>query len=196
MKDKKLAGPLPIFKKLTLSIFALSLIFLSANLSYAEPHNPMKILNQKYPNERVKIIKSADLNNDNKKEYFILTEAGNFYLLNSKGILVLINTGILSDDDADDPSIQIFSATKKEMHVAVSFNYFPSNTRMYVYRLQNGTLIEKLNIMGDLQVFIDSKSRVVEYWKKYFPEGGWEAAKAVYTWDPNKLKYKGSGQLP
>lgn len=183
-------------KKITMFILALFLIGLCTNTSYAETINPSKILNKKYPNESIKILKSADLNNDNKKEYFILAESGNFYLINSKGVVVLINTGIVSDEDADDPAIQIFSVTKKEKHVAISYNYFPSNTRMYVYQLKNGTLINKLNIMGDLQVFIDSKNRIIEYWRNYFPEGGWEVAKAVYTWEPVKNKYKGSGQLP
>ncbi|WP_433938518.1 hypothetical protein [Paenibacillus lautus] len=62
---------------------------------------PKDILAEKYPNEVVKLVKTDDINNDKKKESFILTESGNFYLINAKGHVVLINTGIVSDESLE-----------------------------------------------------------------------------------------------
>ncbi|WP_194541038.1 hypothetical protein [Paenibacillus sp. JZ16] len=155
---------------------------------------PKDILAEKYPNEVVKIVKTDDINNDKKKESFILTESGNFYLINAKGHVVLINTGIISDEGFEPPTIQVFTVSKNEKHVAVTFSYFPSNTQLYVYRLQHGTLSKALQLMGDQGVYIDSKGKVHQYWKNHRIEGGWDLAEGIFTWNTKTNKYKGSGK--
>jgi len=159
----------------------------------AAAKKPRDILTEKYPNEVVKIVKTDDINNDKKKESFILTESGNFYLINSKGRVVLINTGIISDEGFEEPTIQVFAVSKNEKHVAVTYSYFPSNTQLYVYRLQYGTLSRALKLMGDQGVYIDSKGKVHQYWKNHRGEGGWDLAEGIFTWDTKINKYKGSG---
>lgn len=163
------------------------------NAAAAKPND---ILKKKYPKEVISIITSIDVDNNKKVEHFILSKTGNFFIINDKGIVRLISTGIISDDDFDPPTIQIFSVTKKEKHVAITYNYFPSNTKMEVYRLKYGTLNNVLDIMGDSGVSIDKKGRVLQFWKKYSNEGGWSPAVATYTWNPQKSFYKGTGQLP
>lgn len=160
----------------------------------AAAKKPKDILAEKYPNEVVKIVKTDDINNDKKKESFILTESGNLYLINAKGHVVLINTGIVSDEGFEPPTIQVFTVSKNEKHVAVTYSYFPSNTQLYVYRLQYGTLSKVLQLMGDQGVHIDSKGKVHQYWKNFRDEGGWDLAEGIFTWSTKTNKYKGSGK--
>lgn len=160
----------------------------------AAAKKPKDILAEKYPNEVVKIVKTDDINHDKKKESFILTESGHFYLINAKGHVVLIGTGIVSDEDFKQPTIQVFAVSKNEKHVAVTYSYFPSNTQLYVYRLQHGTLSKVLQLMGDQGVKIDSKGKVHQYWKKFRDEGGWDLAEGIFTWSTKTNKYKGSGE--
>ncbi|MGG3508012.1 hypothetical protein ABES58_21310 [Paenibacillus lautus] len=160
----------------------------------AAAKKPKDIFAEKYPNEVVKIVKTDDINNDKKKESFILTESGDFYLINAKGHVVLINTGIVSDEGFEPPTIQVFTVSKNEKHVAVTFSYFPSNTQLYVYRLQHGTLSKVLQLMGDQGVYIDSKGKVHQYWKNHRVEGGWDLAEGIFTWSTKTNKYKGSGK--
>ena len=150
----------------------------------------------KYPHAAISSIRTADLNGDGRYETFILTESGSFFLVNAKGYVVLVHTDILSDESFDKPAIQVFSVTPKEKQVAVTFNFAPSNTMLYAYRLQNGTLVKKLEVMGDQGAEIDGKGRVHQYWKHYLDEGGWDPAEALYTWSVSKQKYIGSGMLP
>jgi len=180
---------------LVLQIVALLVITFLSNIGQANAAaKPQDILKKKYPNEIIKQIKSADINNDKKQEHFILTDSGNFYLINAKGIIVLVNTGISSEEGQ--ANIQVFSVNKKEKHVAVSFEYFPSNTQMYVYRLKNNGLVKVLDIMGDQGIKIDGKGKIHMRWKKYRDEGGWDPVEAIYSWNSTSLKYKGTGYLP
>ncbi|MNH74711.1 hypothetical protein D3C87_474310 [compost metagenome] len=182
-------------KILTLSLCLIVLLSaFSIPTSSAQGTKPQDILQKKYPNESIKILKTADINADKKYESVALTKSGNLYFINSKGSVVLINTGILSDEDyGEAESIQIYSVSNKEKHIAVTYSYFPSNTQLYVYRLQDGTLKKVLQLMGDQGVKIDSKGRVHQYWKKYRNEGGWDLAEGILTWNAKTNKYKGSG---
>jgi len=174
----------------------LLLVVIPSHAANAAETKPADILKKKYPKEVITIIKSADLDNNKKNENFILTETGNFYFINDKGVLRLISTGITSHEEFDPPTIQVFSVTKTEKQVAIAYNFPPANTQMEVYRLKYGTLNKVLDVMGDRGVSIDKQGRVIQHWKKYYPEGGWEPVAAVYTWVPSKQIYKGSGQLP
>ncbi|CAH1211647.1 hypothetical protein [Paenibacillus sp. JJ-223] len=158
--------------------------------------DPKALLKKKYPSETVTLLKSADLNGDNKKEYFMLTASGNFYLVNAKGTVVLIDSDIVGDEEFESPSIHIYQASKKEKHVAVTFGYFPSNTQLYAYKYKNGTLQKKLSVMGDQGVAIQKDGKIKQSWKKYLPEGGWNLAAATYTWNATKDKYIAAGQIP
>jgi hypothetical protein len=175
-------------------ITLLAITFFSNTGRTSAASKPQEILKKKYPNEIIMQIKSADINNDKKPEHFILTDSGNFYFVNSNGIIALVNTGISSENG--DAKIQVFSVNKKEKHVAVSFEYFPSNTQMYVYRLKNNGLVKMLDIMGDQGIQIDGKGKIHMYWKKYRDEGGWDPVEAIYTWNSTSLKYKGTGYVP
>ncbi|AIQ11611.1 hypothetical protein [Paenibacillus durus] len=182
-------------RKITISLISISLLLILFPISInAAPQSATDILKKKYPSEVIQIIKTTDLNYDKKSESIILTKSGNLFLVNSKGVIVLINTGIISDEGLDDPSIQVFSASKAEKHIAVAFNYFPSNTQLYVYRLKNGTLQKCLGLMGDQGVEIDNKGRIHQYWKKYRNEGGWDLAEGIFTWNAKTNKYKAAGQ--
>jgi len=157
---------------------------------------PKDIFAKKYPNEIIKKWTTADLNLDKKPEHLVLSESGNFYLINSKGAVVLVNTGIVSDEGFGEARIQVYSVNKGEKHVAVAFEFGPSNTQLYVYRLKNNGLSKSLELMGDEGIQIDGKGKIHMYWKKYKEEGGWDPAEAVYTWNSKTLKYKGTGILP
>lgn len=163
-------------------------------VSSAQSLKPQEILKKKYPNETIKIIKTADVNSDKKNESFILTNSGNFYFINSKGSVVLINTGISDEEGYEDYSIQIYSVTSKDKHVALTGTYLPSNTEMYVYRYNNGTLKQALKLMGDVDVQIDRKGKVYQLWKNHKPDGGWDVAIGVFTWNPKTNKYIGTGK--
>ncbi|SFF27443.1 hypothetical protein SAMN04487969_12218 [Paenibacillus algorifonticola] len=166
-----------------------------ASITNAANSKPEDLFKKKFPKEKISVSKSGDLNNDKKAEHFILAESGNFYFINTKGAIELITTGIISDEDFASPTIQIFSVTKTEKHVAVAYEYFPSNTRMEVFRLKKASLESVLDIMGDQGVTINKKGQVTQLWKKYNNEG-WSLAAAVYTWNSKTATYKGSGQLP
>lgn len=168
----------------------ITFFLLSSNWAFASS-DPKAQFNQRYPNEKIALIKTEDINADKKTESFILTKSGKFYLINSKGIIVFIQDGIYSEEDFEEPNIQIFSPTKNEKHVAVTYNYFPSITAMYVYKLEYGTLKPKLSIMGDLGIRIKSNGEILEFWKKYRPVvGGWDSALTTYKWDSKYDKYR------
>jgi hypothetical protein len=182
--------------KILTTLVTISLILSVSSATTAATKTPQEILKSKYPNEVITVVKTDDIDYDQTKESFILTRSGNFYLINSKGYVVLINTGIISDEDFGiDPTIKIFSVAPKEKQVAVTFSYFPSNTQLYVYRLKDGTLKKTLELMGDQGVDIDSKGRIHQYWKKFRNEGGWDLAEGVFTWSAGGNKFKGSGQF-
>lgn len=183
-------------KTVIFQLFFITFFLLSSNWAFASS-DPKAQFNQRYPNEKIALIKTEDINADKKTESFILTKSGKLYLINSKGIIVFIQDEIYSDDDFEEPNIQIFSPAKNEKHVAVTYNYYPSNTKLYVYKLENGTLKPKLSIMGDLEVRIEPNGEILEFWKKYRPVvGGWDSALATYKWDAKYGKYRGTGQLP
>lgn len=174
-------------------IFIFVVSWSNSSISNGKSLKPQDILNKKYPNEIVKIIKTADVNSDKKMENFIITESGNFYLINAKGTVVLINTGFSADGGFDEVDIQIYAVNNKEKHIAVKGYYLPSNTQLYVYRLKDGTLKQVLELMGDVDVQIDKKGRVHQLWKNYKLEGGWDLAEGIMTWNSKTNKYKASG---
>lgn len=183
-------------RKVTSLLCTLSILFcIVAPTLNAASVNPKALLERKYPKEHVTVSKSVDLNGDNKKEHLLITDSGNFYLINSKGVIVLINKNIISDDELDAPEIHVYQVSKKEQHVAVTYNYFPSNTQLYAYKYKDGTLQRKLSIMGDQGVNITSEGVINQYWKKFYPEGGWKLATASYKWNSKKNKYVGFGEL-
>lgn len=171
-----------------------SLFFSLSSTSFAKSPTPEDILKDKYPIEIVNIVKTDDLNYDKKKESFILTESGNFFLINSKGYIVLIDTGIYKDY-FDELNFELVQVSKKEKHIAIIGTYLPSNTQAFVYRLKDGTLTKVLDVMGDVDVKIDKKGRVIQHWKKHrgADVGGWDLAEGIYTWNVKTNKYKGSG---
>ncbi|GGO03351.1 hypothetical protein GCM10010969_27520 [Saccharibacillus kuerlensis] len=140
-------------------------------------------------------MKSADLNNDKKKETFIITQSGKFYLVNSKGYVIYIRGDIEADSDFGPPEIQFVKASGSEKFVAVSYLYPPSSTYMHVYRLVNGTLVNKLSIRGDLYIELRPNGEILNHWKKYNWDSGWTEKVAIYKWSSSKQKYVASGQL-
>ncbi|QLG39959.1 MULTISPECIES: hypothetical protein [unclassified Paenibacillus] len=182
-------------KRVTALLCAITMFGFIFNASYIEAAtvNPKTLLEKKFPREQVKVSKSVDLNVDKKKEHLLITESGNFYLINSKGVIVLIDTNYYSDEE---PTIQILNVSAKEKHVAVTLDYLPSNTELLVYKYQNGTLKKKLSVMGDVGIEISKTGEIIQMWKNYYPEGGWKIAVASYKWNSKKDKYVGSGELP
>ncbi|WP_145411125.1 hypothetical protein [Paenibacillus xylanexedens] len=182
-------------KKILILICSISIILglLPTSPIDAATVNPKKLLEQKYPREIVTVSKSVDLNGDNKKEHLLITESGNFYLINSKGVIVLIDTNYYSDEE---PTIHVLNISAKEKHVAVTLDYLPSNTELLVYKYQNGTLKKKLSVMGDVGIDISKPRVIMQFWKNYYPEGGWKTAVAIYKWNSKKDKYVSSGELP
>ncbi|MEK3792158.1 hypothetical protein MKX42_10590 [Paenibacillus sp. FSL R7-0204] len=144
------------------------LLVASAPSAYAEAPDAKVLLKQRFPGDTVRLLKTADLNNDQKKESFLLTESGNLYLVNSKGVVVPIDKKIV--------------------------DYLPSNTQVSVYRLNYGTLTKKLQFMGDYGAEIDKKGRLHQYWKDFKDEGGgWDLAEGIFTWDAKAGKYRATG---
>ncbi|RUT36302.1 hypothetical protein EJP77_04750 [Paenibacillus zeisoli] len=179
-------------KRLFLLATIVSLLFTFSSVSIAKEKTPKDILKSKYPNEVVTLLKTDDINFDKKKESFLLTETGNFYLINSKGSIVLIDTG-LNSDYFDELQLKIFAVTKNEKHIAVIGTYLPSNTQAFVYRLKNGTLTKVLDVMGDVDVQIDAKGRIHQLWKNFKPGGGWDLARGTFSWSVKSNKYIGTG---
>ncbi|OWA34271.1 hypothetical protein B9G55_18300 [Saccharibacillus sp. O16] len=155
-----------------------------------------KIFAKTYAHTPIASIRTDDLDGDGRYETLILTESGSLFLVNVKGYVLLIQTGIVSDEFFDAPTIKTFHVSPQEKQTAVTFEVGPSNTIMNVYRLQGGTLVKTFEVMGDQGVWIDKKGRIHQDWKHYREQGGWDLAHAVYTWSPAKQKYVGSGQLP
>ncbi|MBY0217899.1 hypothetical protein [Paenibacillus illinoisensis] len=182
-------------KRVILLICSLSILLglLPATIADAATVNPKAILEKKFPRERVTVSKSIDLNGDNKKEHLLITDSGNFYLINSKGTIVLIDTNYYNDED---PTFHILNISAKEKHVAITLDYFPSNTELFVYKYQDGTLKKKLSVIGDVGIKLSKTGEIKQLWKNYYPEGGWEIAVANYKWDHKKGKYVGSGEVP
>jgi hypothetical protein len=164
------------------------------NTSYADAAavNPKALLEKKFPREQVTVSKSLDLNGDNKKEHLLITESGNFYLINSKGVIVLIDTNYYNEED---PTFHILNISSKEKHVAITLDYPPSNTQLFVFKYKDGTLQKKLSIIGDVSIKISNSGEIRQAWKNYFPEGGWDTAVAYYKWNSKRDKYVGSGEL-
>ncbi|MCM3206371.1 hypothetical protein [Paenibacillus illinoisensis] len=181
-------------RKVISLLCSLSIVFsLLAPTMDAAEINPKKLLEKKYPRERVTVSKSVDLNGDNKKEHLLITDSDNFYFINSKGVIVLIDTSYYNEED---PAFHILNVSSKEKHVAVTLDYPPSNTELFVFKYQNGTLKKKLSIIGDVSINISKSGEITQVWKDYFPEGGWDAAVAKYKWNKSKDKYVGTGKLP
>ncbi|ETT41368.1 hypothetical protein C162_26555 [Paenibacillus sp. FSL R7-269] len=182
-----------IKKNKLIGALASLLLVASAPSAYAEALDAKTLLKQKFPGETVRLLKTADLNNDQKKESFLLTESGNLYLVNSKGVVVLIDKQIMEfgEDEAD---MQIFAVSPTEKQLAVTVDYLPSNTQVSVYRLNYGTLTKKLQFMGDQGAEIDKKGRLHQYWKDFKDEGGgWDLAEGIFTWDAKAGKYRATG---
>ncbi|PKQ89297.1 hypothetical protein CXK86_19800 [Paenibacillus sp. BGI2013] len=181
-------------KKVFLLICSISIFLglLPITLVDAATVNPKTLLEKKFPRERVTVSKSVDLNGDNKKEHLLITDSGNFYLINSKGVIVLIDTNYYNEED---PTFHILNISSKEKHVAVTLDYPPSNTQLFVFKYHDGTLKKKLSIIGDVSIKILKSGEIRQVWKSHLPEGGWDAAVAHYKWNSKKEKYVGSGEL-
>ncbi|ETT31669.1 hypothetical protein C161_26930 [Paenibacillus sp. FSL R5-192] len=180
-------------RKVISLLCSLSIIFsLLASTMDAAEINPKKLLEKKYPRERVTVSKSIDLNGDNKKEHLLITDSNNFYFINSKGVIVLIDTNYYNEED---PTFHIINISPKEKHVAITLDYPPSNTELFVFKYQDGTLKKKLSIIGDVSIQISKSGEIRQAWKNYFPEGGWDTSVAYYKWNSKKDKYVGSGEL-
>ncbi|PQP81841.1 hypothetical protein C0Q44_19385 [Paenibacillus sp. PCH8] len=181
-------------KKVFLLICSLSIFFglLPTNTVDAATVNPKTLLEKKFPRERVTVSKSVDLNGDNKKEHLLITDSGNFYLINSKGVIVLIDTNYYNEED---PTFHFLNVSSKEKHVAITLDYPPSNTQLFVFKYQDGTLKNKLSIIGDVSIRISKSGEIRQAWKNFFPEGGWDTAVAYHKWNSKKDKYVGSGEL-
>lgn len=178
--------------RLTVLLTSLLLVS-SAPSAYAEAPDAKALLKQKFPGETVRMLKTADLNNDQKPESFLLTESGNLYLVNSKGVVVLIDKKIVEYEE-DEADMQIFAVSPTEKQLAVTVDYLPSNTQVSVYRLNYGTLTKKLQFMGDQGAEIDKKGRLHQYWKDFKDEGGgWDLAEGIFTWDAKAGKYRATG---
>lgn len=95
--------------RLTVLLTSLLLIA-SAPSAYAKAPDAKALLKQKFPGETVRLLKTADLNNDQKPESFLLTESGNLYLVNSKGVAVLIDKQIMEFEE-DEADMQIFAVS-------------------------------------------------------------------------------------
>lgn len=146
-----------------------------------------KALAKKYPGESIHSIRTADLNHDKKYESFILTDAGRFFLHNSKGYLIRIATEVLSDKGFDSPTLQVFAVSPTEKQIATFHSYGPSDTRINVYRLRGGTLSKTLDVMGDQGVETDSNGRIHQHRKKFREFGGWDPPKPfIHGTLPNK----------
>lgn len=155
--------------------------------------NPKTLLEKKFPRERVTVSKSVDLNGDNKKEHLLITNSGNFYLINSKGVIVLIDTDYYNEEE---PTFHLLNISSKEKHVAITLDSPPSNTQLFVFKYQDGTLKKKLTIVGDVSIKISKSGEIRQVWKSHLPEGGWDVAVAYYKWNSTKGKYVGSGETP
>lgn len=182
-----------MYKKISIFLLLSLILIFTTKPTYAATNDAKSILLKKYPKEVIRLIKTVDLNGDKKDESIILTDSGNLFLVNSKNVVVLINTNVAYEED--DPSIKLITKSPNEKHVAILVDYLPSNTQVYVYRLEQGTLVNKLQFMADYSAEIDEKGRFHQYWKKYATEGGYSLVHGTFTWDTKNNKYKASGQF-
>ena len=180
-------------KSLVAGLLALVLLAGAVPSAYAAAPDAKALLEKKFPGETIRMLKTADLNHDQKPESFVLTESGNLYLVNSKGVVVLIEEKVVEYEE-DEADMQIFAVSPTEKHLAVIVDYLPSNTQVSVYRLNYGTLSKKLQFMGDVGAEIDKKGRLHQYWKNFKYEGGWDQAEGIFTWDVKAGKYRATGK--
>ncbi|MFF2907941.1 hypothetical protein [Paenibacillus sp. NPDC057934] len=183
-------------KKLTtaLVLFLLMNSLIMPTSAQSSTQNPKDILAKKYPNEKILSLKTMDLNNDKRNESVILTNSGNLFFLNSKGVLVLINTGVAYE--GEDSEIKVLPVSSKEKHVAIVVETPPS-TLVYVYRLEYGTLVQKLQFIADLGVEFRKNGEIIQVWKNYSPGGGWDINNSnvgIFTWNTKTNKYNASGK--
>ncbi|MCD9025448.1 hypothetical protein [Cohnella silvisoli] len=146
------------------------------------------------PKLKVKEIKSEDLNNDKMKEYYLLDDEGQFWIYQNQKFRN-INCCYYSDDDLEPAHIIFLKQNSKEKHVLVSFEYYPSNASVAVFRLKKDKLEEILNLQGDRGVFIKGQSILMQ-WKKYRNEGGWDEIATIYIWNNTKKKYEIKSSKP
>ncbi|MGN7762615.1 hypothetical protein [Paenibacillus sp. 22594] len=181
-----------MYKKFSVLLVFSLIFFLTNKSTYAATIDAKTILLKNYPNEVIRLSKTADLNGDKKNESIMLTESGNLFLVNSKNVVVLIANVAYEEDD---PTIQLISISSKEKHAAVFVDYLPSNTQVYVYRLEQGTLVNKLKFMADYSAEVDKNGQFHQHWKKYNADSGFDLAHGIFIWDTKTNKYKGSGQF-
>lgn len=173
-------------------IFLMNLLSIPVNAQSAV-QNPKDVLAKKYPNEKIILLKTVDLNNDKKSESIILTDSGNLYFLNSKGVLVLINTGVAYE--GEDSEIKTLPISANEKHLAIVVET-PTSSIVYVYRLENGTLVQKLHFVADLGVEFRN-GEIIQRWKNYLPDGGWDINKpnrGIFTWNAKANKYNATAK--
>lgn len=165
----------------------------AANQGTVQVSKPLPVLQlfkKKYPNEVVVSVRSVDLNYDKKIDHVLLTKQGNLWLTHNNGQnFAKVDGGIISDPDLNPASIFVFSPVPGEVQIVAAYLYFPSNKQVNIYRWNKGMLQKIFSIMGDQGVFFENK-QIVQLWKNYGVEGGWDQVATTYEWDNKNKVYK------
>ncbi len=151
---------------------------------------PEQIVRNILPDVRIAEVITEDLNHDQKKESVLLTEEGSLYFLDANGELSLVAEQLVTEEGAGEPAtIRVLPAVSKETHVAVLYSYFPSNTQVMVFAIRDGQLKAIFEAMGDQGIELGENHTIIQHWKSYRQEGGFDDATTVYQWNEEKQEY-------
>lgn len=162
-----------------------------------DSRSPEQIFRSKVPDARVVEVITEDLNHDQVKESVILTEEGTLYFLSSDGELSLVAKQLVSEEGAGEPAtIRVLPPVSKETHVAVIYSYLPSNTQIMLFAIRENQLETVFEAMGDQGIALGENNTIIQHWKSYRQEGGWDYATTVYQWNEEKREYvKGKTEI-
>jgi len=155
-----------------------------------DSQTPEQIVRNILPDVRIAEVITEDLNHDQKKESVLLTEDGSLYFLDANGELSLVAEQIVTDEGAGEPAtISVLPAVSKETHVSVLYSYFPSNTQIMVFAIRDGQLKTIFEAMGDQGIELGENHTIIQHWKSYRQDGGFDDATTVYQWNEEKQEY-------
>lgn len=168
-----------------------------SSLGGDDPQSPKELLRAKIPDARIVDSITEDLNHDQMKESVFLTEEGALYYLDANGELSFVAEQLVSEEGAGEPAtIRVLPAVNKETHVAVIYSYFPSNTQIMVFAVRDGQLKKIFEVMGDQGIAVGANHTIIQHWKRYRQEGGWDLATTSYQWNEEKQEYvKGTTEI-
>lgn len=177
-------------KKNILILICVVILFFSSVVSsnscrLKTQENPIDIFTSKYPELQIQYSLVADIDGDLIPDYFIVTGKENpkLWYIDKSG-----NGSVIVDGEGTEYLATEVVDRKNEKHVAFMGYYYPSNTQLWVVRLENDTPGIIFEIMADWEISVTSDGFNM-VWKRYEDEGGYNLIEDKFIWDQNEGKY-------